>query len=183
MSTFTFERTRSIRGLLNAGSKKQPKRPSREEYLSQLDQKIQCKVFDRIQQRRHSAERRRISPNTSYFASNHILINNERTAIGLPTLMRDQKRDAEARSHASIMAGKRRLFHSGLTDYYKQTPSKEQPVGETIGSGKTINIAHQDMMGSVEARRCILNSEYKTMGTGSVKGDDGILYVCYIFRK
>uniref|UniRef100_A0A7S2A0F4 SCP domain-containing protein n=1 Tax=Ditylum brightwellii TaxID=49249 RepID=A0A7S2A0F4_9STRA len=171
-----------IAGSANAKTEKDAKKMSREDYLSNLDQRIQSSVANKKQQKIRITERIKSLPCTSYFSSNHILINNERVAVHLPPLVRKREIDNEARKHAEIEAAKGHTFHSGESDCYKDNPDEIQNVGKVIGRGKSMRDAHQNIMDLVSNRRCVLNPTFTTMGTGSMKGEGGMLYVCYVFQ-
>jgi len=111
---------------------------------------------------------------TSYFASNHVLINRERMKRGLRPLTRNIAMDELARKSAELMASS-----SGL---------QAQPttyVGNVL-RGETIRSIHRSTMLQKQGRERanILNPYFQDFGVGTCKGEtDGMLYMCQLFSE
>jgi len=110
---------------------------------------------------------------TSYFASNHVLINRERMKRGLRPLTRNVAMDLLARKSAESMAES-----NGL----KALPTTY--VGNVL-RGETIRTIHRSTMLQKQGRERanILNPYFQDFGVGTCKGSDGMLYMCQLFSE
>ena len=110
---------------------------------------------------------------TSYFASNHVLINRERMKRGLRPLTRDIAMDDLARKSAQQMADS-----NGLN------PLKTTYVGNVL-RGESIRAIHRSIMQQKQGRERanLLNPYYQDFGVGTAKGSDGQLYMCQLFSE
>ena len=110
---------------------------------------------------------------TSYFASNHVLINRERMKRGLRPLTRNVAMDELARKSAEAMAASCGL--NALPTTY---------VGNVL-RGETIRSIHRSTMlqKNGRERQNILNPYFQDFGVGTNKGDDGMLYMCQLFSE
>jgi uncharacterized protein YkwD len=110
---------------------------------------------------------------TSYFASNHVLINRERMKRGLRALTRNIAMDTLARENAQAMA--KSAGCSQLKTTY---------VGNVL-RGESIRAVHRATMLNKEGheRANLLNPYFQDFGVGTSKGDDGMLYVCQLFSE
>jgi uncharacterized protein YkwD len=110
---------------------------------------------------------------TSYFASNHVLVNRERMKRGLRPLTRNIAMDDLAREHSQNMAD-----HSGVT------PIQTTYVGNVL-RGESIRSIHRATMQQKDGRERynLLNPFYQDFGVGTAKGEDGMLYVCQLFSE
>jgi len=110
---------------------------------------------------------------TSYFASNHVLINRERMKRGLRPLTRNIAMDDLARKSAEAMAA------SGGVDVLQTTY-----VGNVL-KGETIRTIHRSTMLQKQGRERanILNPYFQDFGVGTCKGTDGQLYMCQLFSE
>jgi len=110
---------------------------------------------------------------TSYFASNHVLINRERMKRGLRPLTRNVAMDELARKSAEAMASTCGL--SALPTTY---------VGNVL-RGETIRSIHRSTMlqKNGRERQNLLNPYFQDFGVGTNKGDDGMLYMCQLFSE
>mmetsp|Transcript_15533 Transcript_15533/g.38698 ORF Transcript_15533/g.38698 Transcript_15533/m.38698 type:complete len:698 (-) Transcript_15533:262-2355(-) len=110
---------------------------------------------------------------TSYFASNHVLINRERMKRGLRPLTRDIAMDDLARKSAQQMADS-----NGLN------PLKTTYVGNVL-RGDSIRAIHRSVMQQKQGRERanLLNPYYQDFGVGTAKGSDGQLYMCQLFSE
>ena len=112
-------------------------------------------------------------PSTSYFASNHVLVNRERMKRGLRPLSRNRAMDELARDHAANMA-----TTAG------HTPIQATFVGNML-RGASIRAIHRSTMMQRDGRERhnILNPYFQEFGVGTAKGDDGMLYMCQLFSE
>jgi hypothetical protein len=110
---------------------------------------------------------------TSYFASNHVLVNRERMKRGLRPLTRNIAMDTLARDNAEAMAGS-----AGCS------PLKTTYVGNVL-RGESIRAVHRATMLNKEGRERanLLNPYFQDFGVGTAKGEDGMLYVCQLFSE
>ena len=110
---------------------------------------------------------------TSYFASNHVLINRERMKRGLRPLSRNTAMDVLARKSAEAMAES-----NGLN------PLKTTYVGNVL-RGETIRSIHRSTMLQKQGRERLnlLNPFFQDFGVGTCKGEDGMLYMCQLFSE
>ena len=110
---------------------------------------------------------------TSYFASNHVLINRERMKRGLRPLVRNSKMDELAREHSKKMAE-----CSGCT------PIQTTFVGNVM-RGESIRSIHKITMANKQGRERynLLNPYFQEFGIGTAQGKDGQLYLCQLFSE
>ena len=110
---------------------------------------------------------------TSYFASNHVLVNRERMKRGLRPLTRNIAMDELARKSAEAMAET-----NGLN------PLPATYVGNVL-RGETIRTIHRSTMLQKQGRERanILNPYFQDFGVGTCKGSDGQLYMCQLFSE
>lgn len=110
---------------------------------------------------------------TSYFASNHVLINRERMKRGLRPLTRNIAMDELARKSAESMA-----TSNGLN------PLKTTYVGNVL-RGESIRAIHRSTMQQKQGRERanLLNPYFQDFGVGTCKGSDGQLYMCQLFSE
>jgi len=110
---------------------------------------------------------------TSYFASNHVLVNRERMKRGLRPLTRNIAMDTLARESAEAMA------KSAGT-----SPLRTTYVGNLL-RGESIRAVHRAVMLNKQGRERanILNPYFQDFGVGTAKGKDDMLYVCQLFSE
>merc|ERR1712166_523008 len=110
---------------------------------------------------------------TSYFASNHVLINRERMKRGLRPLSRNVAMDVLARKSAEAMSES-----NGLN------PLRTTYVGNVL-RGESIRSIHRSTMLKKEGRERgnLLNPYFQDFGVGTSKGEDGMLYMCQLFSE
>lgn len=126
--------------------------------------------------------RSRQLPTTWYFASNHIMVNQERTRRTIAPLVRMRELDAIAREHAERMASKDSLFHSTPIDLAAKFNRPSRRLGENVGKGATIREIHQSMMKIRSDKNNILDRRYTHMGMATAQSSDGTIYLCQVFR-
>jgi hypothetical protein len=110
---------------------------------------------------------------TSYFASNHVLVNRERMKRGLRPLTRNIAMDELARGAAQKMA---------------ESEGKVSLPATYVGNvlrGETIRSIHRATMQNKDGRERynLLNPYFQDFGVGTSKGKDGMLYVCQLFSE
>jgi uncharacterized protein YkwD len=110
---------------------------------------------------------------TSYFASNHVLVNRERMKRGLRPLTRNIAMDDMARKSARAMAES-----NGLN------PLCTTYVGNVL-RGESIRSIHRSTMQQKQGRERanLLNPYFQDFGVGTCKGSDGMLYMCQLFSE
>ncbi|KAL3917166.1 MAG: hypothetical protein SGILL_004844 [Bacillariaceae sp.] len=110
---------------------------------------------------------------TSYFASNHVLVNRERMKRGLRPLTRNIHMDDLARKSAQSMAES-----NGLN------PLRTTYVGNVL-RGDSIRAIHRSTMQQKQGRERanLLNPYFQEFGVGTCKGTDGMLYMCQLFSE
>lgn len=78
------------------------------------------------------------------------------------------------------MAARRSIYHnSSLTSEVRGW----RAIGENVGRGDSASQVHGAFMGSGVHRTHILDRRYNQIGTGAVRGGDGLLYVAEVFAQ
>lgn len=126
--------------------------------------------------------RSRHLPGTSYFSSNHIMVNEERSKRIIAPLVRLRALDEIAREYAERMAAGNSLFHSAPEELRSAFARRTRRFGENVARGENIRDMHKAMMKSKSDRNNILDRRYTHMGMATARGSDGRLYLCQIFR-
>ena len=119
----------------------------------------------------------RLPKETGLYASNHVMINNERTKKYIPPLKRVPRMDEVAREHARAMAEDREFFHTNPMILSEVLGGKQ--CGRRIGrerSQRVEPLANTAQSHDGNRRRLTC------MGIGTAKADDGTLYLCQLFR-
>lgn len=127
------------------------------------------------------AKSRRL-PSTWYFSSNHVMVNKERTERMIAPLTRLSELDAIARAHAEAMAAQGRLFHSNPHQVQSEFHHEMRRLGENVARGCCIREIHAAMMKNRSDKNNILDRRYTNMGMATATGEDGMLYLCQVFR-
>jgi len=159
------------------------RRPEHERYNEPDDKKLLKKIMDRA---------RKLPQESGKYASNHMMVNKERTQRGIPTLRRERRLDALAREHAQLMADEKRLFHTDspieirnrLLDDEDDEPLAFRRLGVNVGKGMrahNINEIHKHMMAALAERNNIYDKRFHKMGMGTAFADNGVMYLCQIF--
>jgi uncharacterized protein YkwD len=107
------------------------------------------------------------------------LINQSRSAQGLPALADDVAVRLKAQSWAQHLASTGRLAHSQLSSGLDVVPWVA--VAENVGAGTSIRSVHDTYMDSSRHRANILDRRWDRVGTGHAVGDDGRTYTVQIF--
>jgi Cysteine-rich secretory protein family len=121
-------------------------------------------------------------PDTWYFSSNHVMVNQERVGCSVAPVTRLRELDEIARCQASIMAEENALFHMAPTQLQGCFPRTARRFGVNVAKGESIRHIHETMMNSRSDRNNILDRRYTNMGMGTARGPDGELFLCQIFR-
>jgi uncharacterized protein YkwD len=119
----------------------------------------------------------------------HVMVNRCRITHGMTTLTRSRFLDAVATSHAIDMSEKQEVFPLGDTvDELKQkihSSSNSVTVGQNVHRGYDLEYI-QDAIEQddewLDSRQVILSNGINEFGMGAVEGEDGLLYMCQLFR-
>lgn len=115
------------------------------------------------------------------------LLNQERHARGLSTLVADERLQNAARKHSALMATLGVVEHQIAGEPKLSSRFDEQNIrfdvsGENVARTSTPERAHQALMHSPGHRANILDATYNAVGIGVVKMPDGI-YVTQDFAR
>mmetsp|Transcript_40249 Transcript_40249/g.83832 ORF Transcript_40249/g.83832 Transcript_40249/m.83832 type:complete len:243 (-) Transcript_40249:134-862(-) len=116
------------------------------------------------------------------------LMNEARFYQTLPPLQRAADLDLLARLHALKMALEQSVHHSVTSVQQLQNALQSKNVGENIHRGKNVLDMHTEIMkcdnphNSIN-RANLFSSKFNQMGSGTVLGEDGLLYSVQLFRK
>lgn len=128
------------------------------------------------------AKSRRL-PSTSPFASNHVMVNNDRLKNMVAPLVRLRELDSIARAHAEAMAAAGKVFHMNPQDIRSRFCRASRRLGENVARGTSIQEIHQAMMKNLSDRNNILDRRFTNMGMATARGkDNGLLYLVQVFR-
>jgi uncharacterized protein YkwD len=116
---------------------------------------------------------------TWYYSSNHVLVNRERLAHGLPPMMRSVLLDQKSRQVAQWAAeGK------DLKDAIDDKDAQTFVSGNVLVGGSIREIHCQTLVREAcqRERNNLLNPEYREFGMGTYKDpESGLLYMCQLF--
>lgn len=126
--------------------------------------------------------RARNLPDTWYFASNHVLVNQERTKRSVAPLVRSKELDEIACQHAKSMAAAQTTFHINPLELQHSFMRPARRFGENVARGKAIRDIHETMMDTRSQRNNIIDRRFTHMGMGTAKDAKGQLYLCQLFR-
>lgn len=127
------------------------------------------------------AKSRRL-PSTSYFSSNHIMVNKARSDKLIAPLYRLTELDEIAKKHADKMATEENVFHSSPSTIQEQFQRPCRRLGENVAKGDNIRVIHAMMLHNTANRNNILDRRFTHMGMATSRGCDGSLYLCQVFR-
>lgn len=139
-------------------------------------------IDDEVLELGRKMARSRHLPGTWYFASNHIMVNQERKDKVIAPLVRLAELDSLARYHAEEMAEADRLFHSDPDALNYAFPRESRRLGENVAKGGSVAEIHDAMMKTKSQKNNILDRRYTNMGMATARGKDGQLFLCQIFR-
>merc|ERR1712226_1269210 len=128
--------------------------------------------------------RSRHMPDTWYYSSNHVLVNQERAKRFAAPLIRMRGLDEIARIHAEQMAQDQQVYHVNL-DALRIALQKvpHQRLGVNVQRGTSIRDIHECMMKtSLSNKNNIVDRRFTHMGMGTAVDSNGTLYLCQVFR-
>jgi hypothetical protein len=135
-------------------------------------------------------------PRTSgKFACNHIMVNTERVKKSVPPLTRYRDLDRVAREHARAMAEENMVRHmDGPTHLQARILERKDMdssadderlffprLGVNIARGKNVEGIHKLMMANSAERNNVLDKRFTTLGMGTARAEDGMIYLCQVF--
>ena len=118
-------------------------------------------------------------PMNSSEASLFVETNKLRAANGLPAYAQQETLVDQARAWAGAMAESQTLSHSNPYSWNVQWTA----VAENVGSAKEIETIIRLLEASPDHRANMLSAKYTHMAVGSVRGEDGKLYVAQLFWR
>lgn len=128
-------------------------------------------------------ERARQLPRASYYSSNHVLVNEERSNRTIAPLIRMHGLDQIARIHAQQMADLGKVHHLDLDALRLALKMNHRRLGSNVQRGETIRKIHQKMMESSNSNKNnICDRRFTHMGCGTAVDSNGVLYLCQVFR-
>jgi hypothetical protein len=135
-------------------------------------------------------------PQTSgKFACNHIMVNTERVKKRVPPLTRYRDLDRVAREHARAMADENMVRHMDGPTYLQARILERKDMdisadderlffprlGVNIARGKNVEGIHKLMMANSAERNNVLDKRFTTLGMGTARAEDGMIYLCQVF--
>lgn len=128
-------------------------------------------------------ERSKTLPSTKEkFASNHIMVNQERLQRTIAPLTRLRELDEIARFHAEEMASESRLFHLDPAELNAAFNRPKRRLGANVAKGESVQDIHLGMMSTTSNKNNILDRRFSNMGMATSRAGNGELYLCQIFR-
>ena len=141
------------------------------------------KIVDAAERLGMAMARSRKLPDTWYFSSNHILVNQERSKRVIAPLIRMRGLDDIARLHAEQMAAAEDLHHLDLDALRLALKDiNYRRLGANVQRGESIRGIHAEMINVVSNKNNILDRRFTHMGMGTAIGKDGKLYLCQVYR-
>jgi len=155
--------------------------------ILQLKRK-KSRKFRTPRQRRILEEKLQSMPDTTFFASNHVMINKERVQNDLPFLERKGSLDEVALEHANLMVSKGKVLknlkeHNVLKLVEKRESPYAPEIGINVYHGRSIQKSHDELMKRKKPKKNILSKQFDSMGFASKKDSNGKLYICQIFAR
>ena len=103
------------------------------------------------------------------------LINKERTSVGAPPLVMNERLTKLARSHSEDMWRRQYFSHINLDgedpfDRMEEADIKYRIAGENLALARTVERAHRGLMDSLGHRKNILDPKFRRVGIGAVDG-------------
>ncbi|CAB9501713.1 expressed unknown protein [Seminavis robusta] len=122
-------------------------------------------------------------PKTSFFTSNHVMVNRIRAKRNVPPLRRSPELDEVARWHAQQMAAKEEsAFHPDPADVVARLGKPSRRIGSNVTKGQSTQHMHGKMLEKRGDYNNMIDRRYISFGMGTAKGPDGELYMCQIYR-
>jgi uncharacterized protein YkwD len=120
--------------------------------------------------------------------SNHVMVNRCRISEGLNTLTRSKYLDDLASNHAIEMSKKQLIYPLILSNEESiiQNQKSKVPVGQNVHRGYNIQYIQELLEYSkecIQSKRNMLSEDFEEFGMGTAVGDDGLLYMCQLFRS
>lgn len=124
------------------------------------------------------------SVDTGENSGQNAFVNQLRTQKNLPPLERSKLLDDIALTHAHEMSREGRLFHSVKKKFELQLKLGSVQVAEDIQCGASLQAIQESVMFSSAGygRQCSERAEFTEIGIGSCEGEDGMVYLCQLFR-
>jgi hypothetical protein len=130
---------------------------------------------------------------TWYYSSNHVLVNRERMMRGIAPLMRVVALDELARSMAMTAASMdTKPSHESSLSFRSNYVTNGASLDDLIESPCEGNLLHGSSIRSIHnmvmRHKCkekdrILRENFQQFGVATYKGEDGVLFLCQLFRK
>ena len=108
-------------------------------------------------------------------------INNSRVAHGRSPVRLDRELSRVARRHTWDMIGRGTLFHSP-EDTLRRRVTKWLILGENVGRGGGVDSLHRAFMESEPHRENVLYRPFNHVGIGTVRSDNGLLWVTILLE-
>ena len=123
------------------------------------------------------------SPQAKYQQQAHNATNKQRVAKGLKELKKQNCVQKFAVRQAKAMARQQLMYHQDLGPVAKDCGLNA--VGENVAYGYPTggSVVNDGWMNSEGHRANILNPDFKLMGIGARRGDDGLWYVAQVFGR
>ncbi|CAB9497643.1 expressed unknown protein [Seminavis robusta] len=122
-------------------------------------------------------------PRTSYFTSNHVMVNRVREKRNVPPLGRSPELDEVARWHAQQMAeAAEGMFHADPTEIVSRLGKPSRRIGSNVAVGESVRHMHAKMMEKRGDFNNLIDRRYIQFGMGTAPGPNGDLYMCQIYR-
>jgi uncharacterized protein YkwD len=108
-----------------------------------------------------------------------------RSAEGISPIVRDERLDALARTHAERMRDEGTVAHDlgegDLKARFDASHLGAKAIGENVARAQSVELAHRALHASPSHRMNLLRAEYTHVGVAVVRGDDGHVYACQVF--
>jgi uncharacterized protein YkwD len=115
-------------------------------------------------------------------AKSRSLVNQARSAAGLPALAANSGLDSIARAQAARMAERDAIFHNpNLKADADAAGVNWKWIGENVGVGSDVQKVHEGFMASPGHHQNIVYRDYNAMGVGTAVGKDGSVFVAHAY--
>lgn len=129
----------------------------------------------------HSAEKQ--TPQGKYQRQAHNATNKQRVAHGLKELRRQDCIQRFAVRQAKRMARKKEMFHQQLAPILDECGLNAAAENVAYGYPNGRSVVNNGWMNSDGHRANILDPDFRVMGIGARKGQDGRWYVSQVFGR
>jgi len=140
--------------------------------------------YQTIRERRIKQEELGKMPDTTVFASCHVMINKARVYNNIPMLTRCDVLDKIAIYHANYMLLQTKvipILDESVLSLFQQYALSQLKLN--VSRGSSIRESQKKFMRSKNPKQNILNNDFKKMGFGTAKDARGRLYICQIFAR